>query len=157
VAVIPQQPVMGLINSYAPQVGSAVARFDAALLGLPAGTVIPDAPAIVESNALMVAGYNHFLFLISASSTGGTNGSLIVEYCDPVTEAVVASATAIAFVLGGAALVPVPWGATALLVATDTTGAVFFTIKLALQTTGGAGGGLITGVPRPPNLYCSQR
>jgi hypothetical protein len=157
--VSPQQPTMGLINSYAPLDGCGVALFNGIDLGFPNDTVIPDAPARVKSNPLLVAGYHQFLFCFCAQSTGGTQGTLDVIICDPTTDAELVSEAqgTFAYAVNGTA---VYFGA---FTQSLTASRSWYVIKIALSNTAGVGGGLIKSEPflgnNPfqPHILCETR
>jgi hypothetical protein len=155
---IPQQPVMGLVNAYSPLTGAGVGLFNESDTGFTSGTVIPDAPAQLQSPTLLVVGYNQFLFTISAQTTGAAQGAMIVQHCDPVSGAVVVSQAARTFPFGST--IPIEFGAGAFLLANQTAIEVYFVIRIALQGSGGAGGAVITTPITPGHvsqLYCHTK
>jgi len=87
----PRLPGAGLLPCYPPLVPAGLGFFSEADLGWPPLTMVPPAPARLDSPPLLVAGFNSFnlwIFVISFTGPGIGGVDVSVSHCDPTTNAI---------------------------------------------------------------------
>jgi len=131
-ANLPRPAGGGIFQRMQPLVLAGTGWLDNTELGFPLGAGAITSAARIDSNPILVAGLNSFM--VMSQLDGAYN--VLFSHCDPFTDAILTTHS-IVNALGGGVLNITTIGAfstnTAL---TNTTGHVFYVIRLALQGNG---------------------